>query len=469
MYIQFLNQIGGKSMTKKIYRLLAIFIAITIGFGATSTSYAQKTCVVDTNGVGDYLLIQDAVDDIECEVIKVNEGTYFENIEIDRDVIIGGSNKNQTTIDGQGTGSVINVSFDYANNIAPYISIFDITIKNGNSNNGGGIYNNRGIMVVKNCLITGNIAKFGGGGVYNDYGELTLTDSNVVNNSAGSDGGGGIFNYYSNVALKNSIIDGNKINIEKTTSIFGGGVANIANSEMSMEDCTINNNHVELLSYSPYSSTQALGGGIFNRDSSIKILTTKIINNSAFSQHYHEGASAYGGGIANIRGDITLEDCKIIKNEAIAIGDDDNYSNAIGGGLYGTYEGLETCKIKNNVPDDIYPPITVDNLTISSQISETAIEDMSNTMQSFKYDCDVTFPCFPDERWDKKICDCVPINKKIDCPVILICPDGSKFDKNTCLCELTNKPPECAVTLICPDGSRFNKKTCLCEPLGQNN
>ena len=103
-------------------------------------------------------------------------------------------------------------------NIAPasvIATISGLTIANGNSpgSNGGGIYNNGGTLTVSNSTLSGNSAGSGagGGGIFNNVGTLTVSNSTISGNSA-SFGGGGINSFRGTVTVTNSTISGNTIN-----------------------------------------------------------------------------------------------------------------------------------------------------------------------------------------------------------------------------------------------------------------
>src|SRR5262249_45366878 len=71
------------------------------------------------------------------------------------------------------------------------VEIAGLTIANGNTTLGGGIYN-QGNLTVTNSTFSGNSAG-GGGGVYN-FGMLTVSNSTLSDNSAHNGGGGGVYN-----------------------------------------------------------------------------------------------------------------------------------------------------------------------------------------------------------------------------------------------------------------------------------
>src|SRR5258708_4703473 len=110
-------------------------------------------------------------------------------------------------INGNGTGNTIIQA--NANPLTATYRVFDIsstgnlalndlTVRNGqclgscdiSSNDGGGIYNNFGLLTLTNSTVSSNYAGGSGGGIANYGGTLTATNSTFTNNSASSSGGG---------------------------------------------------------------------------------------------------------------------------------------------------------------------------------------------------------------------------------------------------------------------------------------
>jgi len=141
--------------------------AISAGSNPETVNYVGATWIYvsisgsDATGTGNsgdpYRTIQHAIDSDLGNRIAVGNGTFVENINIDRSVRVFSTNgRNYTTIQGTGSGSVVTMS----NN-----AILDnLTIRGGFSTNGGGVYANSGS--IRDCIIRNNYATFNGGGVY---------------------------------------------------------------------------------------------------------------------------------------------------------------------------------------------------------------------------------------------------------------------------------------------------------------
>ena len=170
-------------------------------------------------------------------------------------------------------------------------------------NQGGGLHNLSGGLILNNVQILNN---FNGFGITNELGQLQFTDGIVSDNI-----GGGLRNDEGTAVLGGLIINGNTL---------GGGIHNkgTVKSNLTITGSSIHNN------------TSTSGAGLYNEgsSSSATIETTQISYNTA---------AAEGGGISN-KGDL------ILKNSTI-----DHNTAKIGGGI--DHQGFS---------------LKADNVTISS-------------------------------------------------------------------------------------------------------
>jgi CSLREA domain-containing protein len=194
------------------------------------------------------------------------------------------------TIDGEGYS--VNVSGNntvrvFYVNSGVTLNLNRLTMSNGNSGAGGGIYNDNGTVTISSSTISGSTATgFGGGGGIVNYGTLVVINSTISNNTAtGNSGGGGVGNY-GNMAVMTSTISGNT-----ATGYAGGGVYNFIGSTATFANSTIASN----------SATSGSGGGLFNESNTVTITNSTIYNN-------------YPNGIYNYAGPVT------VKNSIIATG-----------------------------------------------------------------------------------------------------------------------------------------------------
>ncbi|UCE74707.1 MAG: right-handed parallel beta-helix repeat-containing protein [Methanomassiliicoccales archaeon] len=110
----------------------------------TENGWAKPVHNIDTGGY--FYMIQEAIDDVDTldgHTIVVSSGTYYENVEVNKRLSIIGEHRNNTIIDGGGSGNVIRITADWVN-------ITGFTINNSENANSGiqiesnynGIYNN---------------------------------------------------------------------------------------------------------------------------------------------------------------------------------------------------------------------------------------------------------------------------------------------------------------------------------------
>jgi parallel beta-helix repeat protein len=73
-----------------------------------------KTLYVGGTGEGNYTKIQDAIDNAsDWDTVFVYNGTYFENVEINKNISLIGEDKDITIIDGYRNGNAVNITNEY--------------------------------------------------------------------------------------------------------------------------------------------------------------------------------------------------------------------------------------------------------------------------------------------------------------------------------------------------------------------
>lgn len=148
--------------------------------------------------------------------VYLQEGVYRGSAVIDKPVNIIGSTSG-TFLDGGGKGSVLTIGKSNPN---VDVGLYQIAIRGGSSEYGGGI-NNFGRLTLETILITGNTASNSGGGIFN-HGSTVCTTAVISNNSANL--GAGIFNDVGS-KLVLDIVD----ITSNTAGKRGGGVLNKGN------------------------------------------------------------------------------------------------------------------------------------------------------------------------------------------------------------------------------------------------
>lgn len=113
-------------MTRRIAALSSCFAMIlcaSIIVILTPTVKGSTLIVNETGDNGAYTIIQDAIDDASHgDTVFVYNGTYNENVIVNKTINLTGEDRNSTIIHGDGNGDVINVTADWVN-----ISGFTIT------------------------------------------------------------------------------------------------------------------------------------------------------------------------------------------------------------------------------------------------------------------------------------------------------------------------------------------------------
>ena len=170
------------------------------------------------------------VDNIDSSVVGNILLTMGTPLEITSEININGGG--QITVDGGGVTGVFSV-FDGLPG-ALTVSLDNLTITGGYSYYGGGAVRNGENLTIANSDISGNSANtmFGHGGAIYNTGELTIDNTSVTSNQAAD--GGGIYNQYGIVDLNSATISGN------TATSNGGGILSLGSLEIDLSSISDN-------------------------------------------------------------------------------------------------------------------------------------------------------------------------------------------------------------------------------------
>ncbi len=233
----------------------------------TVTSTADDASSSSTSGTLRYAIAQanagtcDTITITAAGTVTLMQGQLEISNTVPTGITIAGPGAANLAISGNNATRVFQIDS------AVTASISGITIENGHSTSGGGIFNHHGTLTVTNSTFSGNAASYGGG-IYSDYdGTLKVTNSTFSGNSASS---------------------------------LGGGMLNASGTTITVTNSTFSGN-----------SAGRVGGGIFNDVNNGNLTVT----NSTFSGN----SASYGGGIYNIFGNLTVTNSTFSGNSAYAI------------------------------------------------------------------------------------------------------------------------------------------------------
>lgn len=180
-----------------ICMFIPLFFLLVVSL--TSDSIQADTIIVDDDGDGDYNSIQEAVDNASAgDVIRVWDGTYYENVVVNKTVSLVGNGSEVTTIDGAGRGNVVNITADWVNISGLLIA----------ESAGYGLYS--GIVITSNHTnVFQNEVSNNHWGIY-----LSSSRHSTIENNTCSSNDRGIFDYYS--------IDSTILNNTCSNNIEGG-------------------------------------------------------------------------------------------------------------------------------------------------------------------------------------------------------------------------------------------------------
>ena len=183
-----------------------------------------------------------------------------------------------------------------------YITVKNITLKNGYSkDHGGAIYNNTwGELTIVESIIKENTANYGG--AISNYGKLTIIESIIKENTA--EVGGAISNHVGQAIAKKSKLTITESKIKENTAEAGGAIYN--DCDLTIIESTLNDNHAT-----------GTGGGIYNV-SRLTIIKSTLKGNTVEYDASALTASAYcGGAICNfLGGELTIFKSTLKSNTA---------------------------------------------------------------------------------------------------------------------------------------------------------
>jgi hypothetical protein len=250
----------------------------------TATS---ESGMVSVQGVA-YSTIQDAVDAApEGATVRICDGTWYENVEIDRSATLEGLGPELSIIDGSEVDRVVTIAS------GSDVTLRGLTLQHGVGSPGGGIFvagaaRVPGSLTVDGCVVSDNSSN-SGGGLYAPYtADVVLTGSTFRGNTAAAYAGGGAYLESGSgnvVEIRDCVFADNAADYGGGMFLYGDHVLfdDDTPSEVSISGTLIDGNRTSRRYWFS-------GGGIFSSVDTLFLNGVTISNNRA-----GRGAGVYAG------------------------------------------------------------------------------------------------------------------------------------------------------------------------------
>jgi uncharacterized repeat protein (TIGR01451 family) len=310
--------------------------------GAGITIYTATVTVSNTQVYGNHAVGEGGGLSTIDGVVQIVNSAFYDNYaecsggaieNFDSHMTIVNSHIYTNTADCEG-GGLTNISA----NATAWMTITNGTrIEENSAQEGGGLYNEDGVVVIDASTVAANLADAGGGvanygsgfgmdpvltirngativdndaviyggGIYNEDGDVTIDASQVVSNTACCVGGGGVF-VLATYAATLTVQNGSTINYNSTEG--AGGAIYSAYAAVTVDNAEVAWNQA------------AEGGGVY-QDSCDCIESGIVITNGTVIKHNHaidDGSEFYGegGGIFNAAGQVQVVNALVYSNTA---------------------------------------------------------------------------------------------------------------------------------------------------------
>ena len=292
--------------------LLCLFVVLisVSSVSAASTVYVNATGGNDSyNGTIDhpYQTIGQGINSVtENGTVYIADGTYSgtgnTNLTITKNMNITGQSQQGTIINGQQSGNSI-----FTINKGVTVTITNLTLTNGTDTNYGGAIYNYGNLTITNSTLTDNTAAVGGA-IYN-YGNLTITNSTLKDNTA-TNTGGAIINDHGTLTVTNSTLTDNTAQQQGGAIYNYQGTLTVTNSTLTDNTAAVggaifNEGNLTVINSTLTDNTAAVGGAIFN-EGNLTVINSTLTGNTA----------AVGGAIYNYAGTVTITNSTLKDNTA---------------------------------------------------------------------------------------------------------------------------------------------------------
>jgi parallel beta-helix repeat protein len=319
-----------------------------------------------TGSGGAYTKIQDAINAaFDGDTVYVYSGTYFENVVVNKTINLTGENRNNTIIDGGGSGDVVHVSVDKVN-----ISGFSVT--NSGSAFGPSFDSGIDIRNSENCRIFNNLALFNNnvGIIAFGSGSINITENIVTNNNIGLY----LYQSYESNMVKNEVHTFNAYGImlfSSTGNMISGN--NVSDSEKGIRIVASSENDFKY-------------NNVSNNNYGIYLESTSIENNITFNNI----SSNSKEGIHHVKSDFNYVANNTLSNNVLGIAIYTSSGNTLRDnimekdgifidGLYIEYwntHDIDTSNIVNNKPIYFYKNQT--GITVPNDAGQIILANCNN-------------------------------------------------------------------------------------------
>jgi parallel beta-helix repeat protein len=189
-------------MKKAVYGLIVTLLLtsmLVLSSNIQQVRAEPRTWIVDDDGPADFSSIQEAINAASSgDTIYVKNGTYYQNVEVNKTVSLIGENRSTTIIDGGGNQNVVFVTADN-------VTIIGFTIRNSGTIDPGG-YGGIGVSGANQVIVENN-------NLVNNDGGIWIYDSNCdsfANNNISYNSKSGVYTRYANgTVIANNIVANN--------------------------------------------------------------------------------------------------------------------------------------------------------------------------------------------------------------------------------------------------------------------
>lgn len=265
----------------RVYRAAGIAMLAVLLVLLITGNVSSKTWTVDDSGGADFTKIQDAINNASSrDTILVYSGTYFENVVVNRQLVLRGMDNGggQPVVDARRSGSAIFLSTlsKGTNTLEGFI------VRNSTASI---FWPNAGIRVSSNNnIIRNNYATNNSIGIYVEYSSNnTLIDNNAVN--------GNILPYYAGFGIILTSSSNNRL-IANNASNNGNGIDLRLSSNNTISGNTASSNLIYGIILEYYSNNSILSGNnISNNYRGIYLVSSR--NNTIYNNIFNNTQNAW--------------------------------------------------------------------------------------------------------------------------------------------------------------------------------